>query len=146
LLFIGYAALTGVTLSVLVLTYTGTSIATTFVVTAGMFGALALYGTTTSRSLAGAGQFFYMGLIALVLASIVRRFCHCRALQFLLSLVGVIVSPGLTAGAAQRLNQLAAELPAGQVGSYAIVGPLSLYLDFITLFLFLLRFMGGRRE
>jgi len=146
LLFIGYAALTGVTLSVLVLTYTGTSIATTFVVTAGMFGALALYGTTTSRSLAGAGQFFYMGLIGLVLASIVGIFWHSQALQFLISVVGVIVFTGLTAWDAQRLKQMAAELPAGQVGSYAIVGALSLYLDFINLFLFLLRFMGGRRE
>src|SRR5215468_5484781 len=143
LLFIGYAALTGVTLSVLVLTYTGTSIATTFVVTAGMFGALALYGTTTSRSLAGVGQFAFMGLIGLILASIVGFFWHSQALQFLISVVGVIVFTALTAWDAQRLKQMAAELPAGQVGSYAIVGALSLYLDFINLFLFLLRFMGG---
>ncbi len=146
LLFVVYAALTGVTLSVLVLAYTGASIATTFVVTAGMFGALALYGSTTSRSLAGAGQFFFMGLIGLILASIVGIFWHSPALQFLISVVGVIVFTGLTAWDAQRLKRMAAALPEGQVGSYAIVGALSLYLDFINLFLFLLRFLGGRRE
>ena len=146
LLFILYAALTGVTLSVLVLAYTGASIATTFVVTAGMFGALALYGSTTARSLAGAGQFFFMGLIGLILASIVGIFWHSPALQFLISVVGVIVFTGLAAWDAQRLKQMAASLPEGQVGSYAIVGALSLYLDFINLFLFLLRFLGGRRE
>ena len=146
LLFIAYAALTGVTLSVLVLAYTGASIATTFVVTAGMFGALALYGSTTTRSLAGAGQFFFMGLIGLVLASIVGIFWHSAALQFLISVVGVIVFTGLTAWDAQRLKQMAVTVPAGQLGSYAILGALSLYLDFINLFLFLLRFLGGRRE
>ena len=146
LLFIGYAALTGVTLSVLVLAYTGASIATTFVVTAGMFGALALYGTTTSRSLAGVGQFAFMGLIGLILASIVGFFWQSPALQFLISVVGVIVFTGLTAWDAQSLKQMAAALPAGQVASHAIVGALRLYLDFINLFLFLLRFMGGRRE
>jgi FtsH-binding integral membrane protein len=146
LLFVVYAALTGVTLSVLVLAYTGASIATTFVVTAGMFGALALYGSTTTRSLAGAGQFFFMGLIGLILASVVGMFWHSPALQFLISVVGVIVFTGLTAWDAQRLKQMALALPEGQMGSYAIVGALSLYLDFINLFLFLLRFMGGRRE
>ena len=134
------------TLSVLVLAYTGASIATTFVVTAGMFGALALYGTTTKRSLAGVGQFFFMGLIGLVLASIVGIFWHSAALQFLISVVGVIVFTGLTAWDAQRLKEMARALPEGQIGSYAIVGALSFYLDFINLFLFLLRFLGDRRE
>jgi FtsH-binding integral membrane protein len=145
-LFMAYAALTGVTLSVLVLAYTAVSIATTFIVTAGMFGALALYGSTTRRSLAGAGQFFFMGVIGLVLASIVGLFWHSAALQFLISVVGVIVFTGLTAWDAQRLKAMAVALPTGQVGAYAIVGALSLYLDFINLFLFLLRFLGGRRE
>jgi uncharacterized protein len=146
LLFIVYAALTGVTLSVLVLAYTGSSIATTFVVTAGMFGALALYGSTTKRSLAGMGQFLFMGLIGVVLASIVGIFWHSEALQFLISVVGVIVFTGLTAWDAQRLRRMALALPEAQVGSYAIVGALALYLDFINLFLFLLRFMGNRRD
>ena len=145
-LFIGYAALTGVTLSILVLVYTGASIATTFVVTAGMFGALALYGTTTSRSLAGVGQFAFMGLIGLLLASFVGFFWHSQALQFLISVVGVIVFTGLTAWDAQNLKQMAGQLPEDKVASYAIVGALRLYLNFINLFLFLLRFMGGRRQ
>jgi len=146
MLFVLYSALTGVTLSVLVLAYTGASIATTFVVTAGMFAALAVYGTTTSRSLAGAGQFFFMGLIGLVLASIVGMFWQSPALQFLISVVGVIVFTGLTAWDAQRLKQMALALPDGQLASYAVLGALSLYLDFINLFLFLLRFMGNRRD
>jgi uncharacterized protein len=145
MLFLLYSGLNGVTLSVLLLAYTGGSIATTFVATAGMFGALALFGSTTKRSLAGAGQFFYMGLIGLVLASILGLFWHNDALQILISVVGVIVFTGLTAWDAQRLKQMAAALPDGQSGSYAIVGALSLYLNFVNLFLILLRFQSGRR-
>jgi FtsH-binding integral membrane protein len=144
--FLGYAGLTGVTLSVLVLAYTGASIATTFMVAAGMFGALAFYGTTTSRSLAGVGQFMFMGLIGLVLASIIGLFWQNDALQFLISVVGVIVFTGLTAWDAQRLKQMAVEVPPAQLRQYAIVGALALYLDFLNLFLFLLRFLGERRE
>jgi FtsH-binding integral membrane protein len=146
LLFVAYSALTGVTLSVILLAYTGASIATTFVVAAGMFGALALYGTTTARSLAGVGQFLFMGLIGLVLASVVGMFWRNAALEFLISVVGVIVFTGLTAWDAQRLKEMAASVPQAQLGSYAILGALSLYLNFINLFLFLLRFMGGRRD
>ena len=143
-LFIAYSALNGVTLSMILLAYTGASVATTFVVTGGMFGALAFWGTTTSRSLAGAGQFFFMGLIGLVLASIVGMFWHNNALQFLITVVGVIVFTGLTAWDAQRLKQMGAELPEGQGGAYAIVGALSLYLNFVNLFLMLLRLQGRR--
>jgi FtsH-binding integral membrane protein len=139
-----YSALNGVTLSVVLLAYTGESVAMTFVVTAGMFGALALFGSTTKRSLAGIGQFMMMGLVGLVLASILGIFWHNDALQFLISVVGVIVFTGLTAYDAQRLRQMAVALPDGQVGSYAIVGALSLYLDFVNLFLMLLRFTGRR--
>ncbi len=146
LLFLLYSGLNGVTLSVLLLAYTGASIATTFVVTAGMFGALAAFGSATTRSLAGAGQFFVMGLVGLVLASILGLFWHNDALQFLISVVGVIVFTGLTAWDAQRLKHMAAELPEGRRGAYAIVGALSLYLNFINLFLILLRFTGGRRS
>ena len=146
LLFVIYAALTGVTFSVLLVAYTGASIATTFTVTAGMFGALAVFGTTTKRSLAGAGQFFFMGLVGVILASIVGMFWNNDALQFLISVVGVIVFTGLTAWDAQRLKDMAASIPPERVGAYAIVGALSLYLDFINLFLFLLRFLGGRRD
>jgi len=145
-LFILYSALNGATLSMIFLAYSTTSIATTFVVTAGMFGALALFGTTTKRSLAGVGQFVFMGLIGLLLAMVVGFFWHSAALQFVISVVGVIVFTGLTAWDAQRLKQMATVLPDGTSGSYAVVGALSLYLDFINLFLFLLRFFGGSRR
>jgi FtsH-binding integral membrane protein len=146
LLFTGYSALTGVTMSFVLLAYTGQSIAATFVVTAGMFGAMALYGTLTRRSLAGMGQFLFMGLVGIVLASLVGLFWHSDGLQFVISFVGVIVFTGLAAYDAQRLKAMALETPGGQVGSYAIVGALALYLDFINLFLMLLRFMGDRRD
>jgi FtsH-binding integral membrane protein len=145
-LFIVYSALNGATLSFIFLAYAGASIASTFVVTAGMFGALALYGSTTKRSLAGLGHFVGMGLIGLLLAMAVGFFWHSSGLQFVISVVGVIVFTGLTAWDAQRLKVMAASLPEGGTGSYAVVGALSLYLDFINLFLFLLRFMGGRRD
>ena len=145
-LFAVYSALTGVTLSVLLLAYTGESVATTFVVTAGMFAALAAFGTVTSRSLAGVGQFFFMGLIGLLLATLLGMFWHSDALQFLISVVGVLVFTGLTAWDAQRLRQMALTVPEGQAGSMAIAGALSLYLNFINLFLFMLRFTGGRRN
>jgi uncharacterized protein len=135
-----------VTFSVVLLAYTGESIAATFIVSAGMFGALALYGTTTKRSLAGWGQFLFMGLIGVVLASVVGMFWHNDAFQFVLGFIGVIVFTGLTAYDAQRLKEMAVALPSGRVGSYAVVGALTLYLDFINLFLMLLRFMGNRRN
>ena len=146
ILFLVYAALNGVIFSFIFLMYTGTSIATTFLVTAGMFGALALYGSTTRRSLAGVGQFVFMGLIGLILASLVGVFVKSEGLQFVISIVSVIVFTGLTAWDAQRLKAMATALPDGQTGSYAVVGALSLYLDFINLFLFMLRFLGGRRD
>jgi FtsH-binding integral membrane protein len=145
-LFLLYSAMVGVTSSVILLIYTLTSIFSTFIVTAGMFGATAVYGTLTKRSLAGVGQFMFMGLIGLILASIVGLFWQSSALQFVISVVGIIVFTGLTAWDAQRLKHLATALPEGQVGSYAIVGALSLYLDFINLFFFILRFTGGRRD
>jgi FtsH-binding integral membrane protein len=145
-LFLVYSALNGLLFAFIFLAYTGTSIATTFAVAAGMFGALALYGSTTKRSLAGVGQFMFMGLIGLILASLVGLFVKSDGLQFVISVVGVIVFTGLTAWDAQRLKAMAAALPEGHIGSYAIVGALSLYLDFINLFLFLLRLLGGRRD
>jgi uncharacterized protein len=147
MLFVVYSMLTGVTFSVILLAYTGESIATTFVVTAGMFGALAFYGSTTRRDLTGFGSFLFMGLIGVVLASIVGLFWQSDALQFVISFIGVIVFTGLTAYDAQRLKAMAFARPGGgQTGAYEIVGALALYLDFINLFLFLLRFTGGRRD
>ena len=145
-LFLLYSALNGATLSFIFLAYTGTSIASTFLVTAGMFGALALYGTATKRSLAGVGQFAFMGLIGVLLASLVGMFWKSEGLQFVISIVGVIVFTGLTAWDAQRLKTMAVTVPESSYGSYSVVGALALYLDFINLFLFMLRFMGGRRD
>jgi uncharacterized protein len=146
LLFVAYSALTGVTLSSILLVFTGESVFATFVVTAGMFGALALYGTVTRRQLSGLGQFLFMGLIGLVLASIVGVFWHNDGLQFLISFVGVIVFAGLTVYDAQRLKELAFATSAGPTSGTTIVGALALYLDFINLFLMLLRFFGNRRD
>ena len=145
-LFIVYSALTGVTLSFILLLYTGESIASTFVVAGGMFGSLALYGTFNRRNLSGFGQFMFMGLIGLVLASLVGMFWQNDGLQFMISFIGVIVFAGLTVYDAQRLKGLAFATNAGGAGAVTIVGALALYLDFINLFLFLLRFLGGRRR
>jgi FtsH-binding integral membrane protein len=145
-LFIAYSALTGVTMSFVLLAYTGESVASTFLVTAATFGSLALYGTFTRRSLAGMGQFMFMGLIGLLIASFIGFFWHNDGLQFMISLVGVIVFTGLTAWDAQRLKSMALATPGGVATQYAVVGALALYLDFINLFLFLLRFLGGGRR
>jgi FtsH-binding integral membrane protein len=145
-LFIGYSMLTGVTLSFLMLVYTGETLTSTFVVAAGMFGTMALYGTVTRSNLAGWGQFLFMGLVGVVLASIVGIFWQSDALQFVTSFIGVIVFTGLAAYDAQRLKSMALMTSAGETGSYAIVGALSLYLDFVNLFLMLLRLQGGRRR
>jgi FtsH-binding integral membrane protein len=146
LLFVLYSVTVGITTSVIFLAYTATSLFSTFVVTGGMFGALALFGTFTKRSFAGVGQFMFMGLIGLIIAMVVNLFVLSSVVDFVISVVGVIVFTGLTAWDAQRLKQMAVALPDGRTGSYAVVGALSLYLDFINLFFFLLRFMGGRRN
>jgi uncharacterized protein len=145
-LFLGYSALTGVTMAFVLMAYTGESVASTFVVTAGAFGSLALFGTVTQRSLAGWGQFLFMGLIGVVIASVVGIFWHNDMLQFVMAFCGVIVFTGLTAYDAQMLKAIALSTPEGQMGSYAVVGALRLYLDFVNLFLMLLRLFGGRRR
>lgn len=144
-LFLVYSALTGVMFAFILLAYTGQSVASVFLVTSGMFGGLALYGTVTRRDLSGVGQFAMMGLIGVVIASIVSIFWRNDMLQFVLSVCGVVVFTGLTAWDANRLRAMALALPEGKTGSYAVVGALSLYLDFINLFLFLLRLFGRRR-
>lgn len=145
-LFMLYSATVGITTSVILLVYTGSSIVSTFMITAGMFGAMAAYGTLTKRNLAGVGQFMFMGLIGLIIASVVNFFLASDLISFVISVIGVIVFTGLTAWDAQRLKEMAVALPDGRVGSYAVVGALSLYLDFINLFFFLLRLLGGRRD
>jgi FtsH-binding integral membrane protein len=144
-LFSAYAGINGITFSFILLAYTGASIANTFLTTAAMFGALALYGSITKRSLAGVGQFAFMGLIGVLVASIVGIFWRNDMFQFVLSVCGVVVFTALTAWDAQKLKAMALALPEGKIGSYAVVGALSLYLDFINLFLFLLRLFGRRR-
>ena len=146
LLFVIYSALTGATISFVLLAYTGESVTATFVVTAGMFGAMAAFGTMTRRNLDGLGQFLFMGLVGVVLASVVGIFWHSDGLQFAISFIGVIVFAGLAAYDSQRLKAMALASPEGPAGSYAVVGALTMYLDFINLFLSLLRLSGKRRN
>jgi FtsH-binding integral membrane protein len=145
-LFLLYAGLNGVIFSMILLTYTGESIASAFITTAGMFGALALYGSMTKRSLVGLGQFALMGLIGIIIASVVGLFWQNDALQFLISAAGVIVFTGLTAYDAPRLRVMALQVEGPQSGAFAISGALALYLDFVNLFLMILRLFGGRRS
>jgi FtsH-binding integral membrane protein len=142
LAFLFYAAMNGLTLSAIFLLYTRGSIATTFFVTGGTFGAMALYGATTKRSLDGLGHFCWMGLIGLIIASLVNLFLHAPMLYWLTTFAGVIIFVGLTAYDTQKIRQ--ARLGATTQG--AIRGALSLYLDFINLFLYLLRILGDRRR
>ena len=146
ILFLIYAAMVGITASIYLLIYTGASVVSAFVITSGMFGAMAVFGTVTKKNLVGVGQFMFMGLIGLIIASIVNIFLFNDVLRFVISVVGVIVFTGLTAYDAQRMKEMAVALPEGKVGSYAVVGALSLYLDFINLFFFILRLIGGRRD
>jgi Integral membrane protein, interacts with FtsH len=145
-LFLLYSATVGVTTSIIFLVYTSASIVSAFVIAGGMFGAMAVFGTLTKRSLAGVGQFMFMGLIGIIIASIVNIFVFSDMLSFVISVIGVLVFTGLTAWDAQRLKHMAVALPDGRVGTYAVVGALSLYLDFINLFFFVLRLLGGRRN
>ena len=143
-LFITYAALNGVTFSLILLVYTGASVASAFIVAAGMFGSLALYGVVTKRDLSAMGRFMFMGLIGLILTMVVGFFWHSDALQFAIGVVGVVVFAGLTAYDTQRLSAMALNMQSGQAGSYAIAGALALYLDFVNMFLSLLRIFGRR--
>ncbi len=149
-LFGVYSGLLGAWLSPMLLIYTGASIASTFFVTAGAFGAMALFGTVTRRKLAGFGHFLYMGFVGVFLALLVSLFWRTAGesagFQFVISVVGVIVFTGLAAWKAQWLRNMAATLPEDRVGAYAIVGALVLYITFVNLFLMLLRLLGGRRN
>lgn len=143
-MFVTYAILNGLTFSVIFLMYTQTSVAQLFFVTAGAFAGLSFVGATTKRDLAPIGRFMIMGLIGLVIASIVNIFVQSGALQFVMSCVGVLVFAGLTAYDTQKLKELYAAR--GEAGNLALRGALTLYLDFINLFLFLLRLFGTRRN
>lgn len=148
-LFVLYAALNGVTLSFIFLAYSGTSIASTFFICAATFVACSIYGMTTKRDLTSVGGFMMMGLMGIIIASLVNIFIHSSAMAMIISYIGVFVFVGLTAYDTQKLKHMAltqpAGLEAGVVRKGAILGALSLYLDFINLFLMLLRILGDRR-
>jgi FtsH-binding integral membrane protein len=149
-LFVTYAALNGVTLSFIFLAYTGTSIASTFFVCAGTFVGCSIYGMTTKRDLTSLGGFMMMGLIGIIIASVINLFIRSSAMAMIISYIGVFVFVGLTAYDTQKLKHMALTQPegldAGVVRKGAIIGALSLYLDFINLFLMLLHILGGARE
>ncbi|TLM69238.1 MAG: Bax inhibitor-1/YccA family protein [Deltaproteobacteria bacterium] len=147
LMFLAYSALNGVTFASIFLVYTRSSIASTFVVAAGTFAAMSLYGYATKRDLTGWGSFFFMGLIGIIIASVVNIFLKSEMVTWVVSYIGVFVFVGLTAYDTQKIKMI------GQGGfadgesqrKAAILGALTLYLDFINLFLMLLRIMGNRR-
>jgi FtsH-binding integral membrane protein len=145
-LFFGYAVLNGVTLSILFLAYTASSIGSTFFVTAGTFGAISAYGYATKRDLSGLGSFAMMGLFGLIIASVVNIFLHSTMIYWLTTFVGVIVFTGLTAYDTQKLKRFAGAVSPGDQSKVALQGALMLYLDFINLFLMLLRLFGNRRR
>ena len=145
-LFWVYAGVMGLSLSSIFYMYTGQSIARLFFVSASVFGAMSLYGYTTKKDLTNFGSFLLMGLIGLVVASIVNIFLQSTGLQFALSCVGVLIFTGLTAYDTQVIKELYFEADGADVsGKKAIIGALNLYLDFINLFLSLLRIFGDRR-
>ena len=143
--FLVYAALNGLSLSVLFLVYTSTSIAATFFVTAGTFGAVSVYGWGTRRDLTSMGSFLFMGLLGVVIASVVNLFLHSSALDWVITYVGLAVFIALTAYDTQRLKAI--QRSGGEATEQlAVFGALQLYLDFVNMFLYLLRMLGRRRS
>lgn len=147
-LFMLYSALTGLTMASIFLVYTSSSIASTFVVAGGMFGAMSLYGYTTKRDLSGFGNMLFMALIGIILASLVNFWLKSEALMWVVTYIGVIVFVGLTAYDTQKLKNIGQQIDVthqDNLRKYSILGALTLYLDFINLFLMLLRIFGNRR-
>src|SRR5580658_8047009 len=143
LMFFAYAGLTGVTFSTLFLVYTASSIAATFFVTAGAFAGLSVFGMATKRDLSAVGRFGLFALIGVILASLVNMFLRSSGLELIISIAGVLLFAGLTAYDTQRLKDLFRRSDAS--ANLPLIGALTLYLDFINMFLFLLRFTGRRR-
>jgi uncharacterized protein len=145
--FWAYSALTGASLASILIVYTGASVATTFFVTAATFGTMSLYGYTTKRDLTGFGNFLFMGLIGILLASLANFFFKSPAINFVVSILGVVIFTGLTAWDTQKIKNTYYMVggDTAVAGKAAIMGALALYLDFLNIFLFLLRFMGNRR-
>jgi FtsH-binding integral membrane protein len=145
-LFMLYAGLLGLMLSSVFLAYTGASITRVFFISAASFGALSLYGYTTQRDLSPIGSFLIMGMIGLFIAMLVNIFLKSTGLDFVISAAGVLIFAGLTAWDTQRIKEMYDPMEDGTLaGRKAVMGALSLYLDFINLFLFMLRFLGDRR-
>jgi FtsH-binding integral membrane protein len=141
-----YAAIMGIGLAPITWIYTGSSIAQTFFITAGTFGAMSLWGYTTRADLTGFGSFLFMGLIGIIIASVVNMFLVSSVMSFVISVIGVLVFTGLTAYDTQWIkNNYIASDDTATAGKKAIFGALKLYLDFVNLFLMLLRLMGSRR-
>jgi len=149
-LFTIYSILNGVTLSYIFLAYTSTSIVSTFLICAVTFLACSIYGMVTKKDLTSLGGFMFMGLIGIVIASVVNIFIKSSAMQMMISYIGVVVFIGLTAYDTQKLKTMAVTLPDNASGSMirkgALMGALTLYLDFINLFIMMLRIFGGRRD
>lgn len=147
LVFVAYSILMGMSLSFIFLAYTGASIATTFMITAGMFGVMALLGYTTKTDLTRFGSIMMMGLIGIIIASVVNMFLHSSGMDYIISFLGVLIFTGLSAYDVQKLKRIGAGMVEGAENTrkMTIMGALTLYLDFINLFLFLLRFFGNRR-
>jgi FtsH-binding integral membrane protein len=143
-LFLLYSAINGATLSVVLLVYTGASVAMAFVSTAGTFAAMSVYATVTRKDLSSWGSFLFMGLIGVVIASVVNIFLHSSMVTFVVSCMAVVVFTGLTAYDTQKLRAFARA--GGGTGAMAVNGALALYLDFVNLFLALLRLFGSRRD
>ena len=144
--FWGFSAVMGLSLAHIFLAYTGASIARVFFITAGTFAGMSLYGYTTKRDLTGLGSFMFMGLIGIIIASIVNMFLQSTVMHFVISVIGVLVFVGLTAYDTQKIKSLYSEIDsAGTATKKAVMGALTLYLDFINLFLMLLRLFGTRR-
>lgn len=144
-MFIGYAALTGMTLSIYFLIYTAGSIGQAFLMTAGTFGAMSLYGTVTKKDLSGWSAFLFMGLVGVIIAMVINIFMRSDMLGFVTACACVVVFAGLTAYDTQKLRQMHASTGYSAAATISIVGALTLYLDFINLFLALLRLFGRRR-
>ncbi|HEY5238528.1 MAG TPA: Bax inhibitor-1/YccA family protein [Rhizomicrobium sp.] len=145
-LFWGYAALMGVSLAPILLLYTGASVAEVFFITAATFGAMSLWGYTTKSDLTGMGSFLFMGLIGIIIASVVNFFLQSAMIQWVVSFAGVLIFTGLTAYDTQWIKNMYVANDDGTVaGRKAIFGALKLYLDFINLFMMLMRIMGNRR-
>jgi len=147
LVFITFSVLMGISMSFIFLTYTGASIAKTFLITSGMFGTMAIVGYTTKTDLSKFGSIMYMGLIGIIIASVVNMFMGSSTLDYIISIGGVLVFTGLTAYDVQKLKRIGSQINTEDETSrkMTIMGALTLYLDFINLFLFLLRLFGNRK-